>query len=81
MKIEPDRPGWAVRPGNGLAFMAGMGIYRTTVLDVRGAEVATGPPFRGWTELDLSGLEPGVYLVELRSEQSGRRILQRLVRI
>jgi len=47
---------------------------------VRAAQVAIGAAFRECTTLDLTDLAPGVYFVELRGQESGQRLVQRMVR-
>jgi len=55
--------------------------YQLAVLDLSGGLVAPGPVFRERVTLDLSGLAPGVYMIELRGQRSGQRMVKRLVRL
>jgi hypothetical protein len=54
--------------------------YLVSLMDVSGAIVGGGELFRERTTMDVSGLAPGVYFVELRGDKDGERIVKRLVR-
>jgi predicted acyl esterase len=69
-------------PTNGglSVYVNGPEVYGLALLDVSGAQVAIGAAFRERTTLDLTDLAPGVYFVELRGQESGQRLVQRMVR-
>jgi len=59
---------------------SGTESYQLAILDVSGAVVAGGHVFQDRTVLDVSGLAPGMYMVELRGLGTGQRMVQRLLR-